>query len=185
MAVDDERRIPYLDAAFALLDEGGYAALKLAPLCARLGVTTGAFYHAFNSWNDFTDQFLEHWREHRTTLLAESARQAPSASAMLEALVGVVLSLPHRAEAAIRVWSSIDAHVASVQAAVDDARLAVAKEAFLQLLCDEAEADRFARLGMMMLIGYEQDAGSTDPAHLEWALRMVQATAEEIGSRRG
>src|SRR5690606_41843093 len=59
----------YSDAAFDILSAEGYSALKQAPLCKRLNVTTGSFYHYFQNWHDFTSHLLDHWLAPRTTRL--------------------------------------------------------------------------------------------------------------------
>jgi len=179
MSVD--RRVQYFDAGLGLLAEHGYRGLKLAPLCADVGVTTGAFYHLFKGWKDFTTQLLDHWQSERTTLLIDLARSETSGLDQLEVLLGVTVDLPHAAEAAIRVWSSIDPDVAVVQEAVDGARLAIVQDAIRDVVKDEVDADRLARLGMMVLIGFEVSTVPKDPDFLEWALRMVKDAVAALG----
>ena len=71
----------YFEAAQEILATEGYGGLKLAAVCKYLGVTTGSFYHSFESWGDFTNAFLLNWRRERTTLLAELAKSGdPSPS---------------------------------------------------------------------------------------------------------
>lgn len=181
-------RGPYFESAFDILATEGYGNLKLAVLCERVGVTTGAFYHNFLNWRDFTRQFLAHWHQERTAQLAELARFESGPLDRLEFLVSAASRLlPHRAEAAIRVWSSIDPAVAALQESVDRERLAVAREAFLDLLGDEAEAERFAQLGLFLLVGFEQSGGSRDPETLAWSLHLIKQVAVDraISSLKG
>ncbi len=172
MATATETKSSFFDAALEVLSEKGYGGLKQSELCQRLGLTTGAFYHNFDSWRDFTDQLLANWHEERTTQLANLARDEPDPLRRLDVLIGIALNLPHRAEAAIRVWSHIDDRVRQVQAAVDEDRFTVIAEAMSFLIPDEKEAARFAKSGMYLLVGYEQSDG-TDPSGLEWALREM------------
>jgi AcrR family transcriptional regulator len=172
----------YFDAAFDMLSEQGYGVLKQAPLCRRLGVTTGSFYHYFENWHDFTAQLLEHWRTESTTRLVAAAQQREQAADQLEALVQFALALPHRAEAAIRVWSTVDPEVREVQEAVDVQRTQVVLQAARMALEDEDEALRHAQWGMYLLVGYQHLDSGDNVAPLEWALRrLLRAIVERSG----
>lgn len=163
----------YFEAAFELLSELGYSALKQAPLCRRVGVTTGSFYHYFENWHDFTTQFLQHWMDERTTQLVEMAQQRDNAVEQLESLLQFTLALPHRAEAAIRVWSKVDPEVETVQRVVDEQRSAVVMQAAQAIFDDEKEALRYAQWGTYLLVGYQQLDAGDDVAPLEWSLRRL------------
>ncbi|MFE2996961.1 TetR/AcrR family transcriptional regulator [Nocardia sp. NPDC059246] len=163
----------YFDAAFELLSEEGYSALKQAPLCRRLGVTTGSFYHYFENWHDFTSQFLDHWLTESTTQLVTMAQQRGDAVDQLEALLQFTLALPHRAEAAIRVWSRADPKVRAVQDTADALRTQVVLEAVRAVFDDEEEALNHARWGIYLLVGYQQLDTGEDTSPLEWVLRRL------------
>lgn len=176
----------FFDQGLELLAHEGYAGFKLAPLCKGLGVSTGAFYHSFNSWRDFTSQLLEYWQQERTVRLVEIVEQNPDPLERLETLLGMTLALPHRAEAAIRVWSLTDPEVAAVQEAVDTQRYDVIYPAFLELVGDPAEAAHFSRAGLYLLIGFEQAESIQSVESLAWALEQLrQAAAERMVSSQG
>ncbi|WP_067904895.1 TetR/AcrR family transcriptional regulator [Nocardia vaccinii] len=169
----------YFGVAFELLSEQGYAALKQAALCKRLRVTTGSFYHYFENWHDFTSQLLEHWRIERTAQLIELAQQKVDPVDQLEALLQFALGLPHRAEAAIRVWSKVNPEVRVVQEAVDTQRLEVVLGATRAIFDDEEEALHHARWGLYLLAGYQELDAGEDPAALEWVLRHLLSELEK------
>lgn len=50
-----------LDAALALLREKGFSAMTVDELCARAGVTKGAFFHHFKSKEELGVAAAEHW----------------------------------------------------------------------------------------------------------------------------
>jgi hypothetical protein len=54
--------------------------------------------------------------------VVEAVRAEPDPRRRIDTLIQVGLTLPHGAEAAIRVWSSVDPQVYPVQAAVDQQR---------------------------------------------------------------
>jgi AcrR family transcriptional regulator len=171
-------RLPYYAAAMDLLAEEGFGGLKQASLCKRIGVTTGAFYHNFASWQDFTDQLLDHWHKEKTTDLATFARAQAGAEDQLEALIEASCRLPHTAEAAIRVWARIDPRVRTHQEAVDAEREAIVREAFTQLVGAE-EAVRYAQAGMYLLIGFEQSTPPADLRGFEWSIRTLLRSATD------
>lgn len=169
----------YFAAAYAILADDGYSGLKLANLCDRLNVTTGAFYHNFRSWKEFSRQFLRHWHVERTTRLIELAAREDDPAARLKLLLDTATALPHRAEAAIRVWSTLDPEVATVQHSVDVERLQISIETFKAMSFDDDAARRRAAMGLYLIIGHELagDVGGADA--LAWSLeRLIDTTTE-------
>lgn len=173
----------FFDAAQEILGTDGYGGLKLAAVCKRLKVTTGAFYHAFGSWNEFTSEFLTNWRRERTTLLADLSRAASDPAEQLERLLAATLEFQHQTEAAIRVWSAFDPEVAEVQRLVDADRYEVVVEAMTKLV-GKKEAPRYANWGVNVLIGFEMSNNSQNPADLEWELRSILEAAVAANEAR-
>lgn len=58
-----------LEASFALIREKGYAATSVDELCAKAGVTKGAFFHHFHSKDALAVAALGRWTEVSRTLL--------------------------------------------------------------------------------------------------------------------
>jgi TetR/AcrR family transcriptional repressor of nem operon len=56
-------RVGLLDAALASFREKGYAATSVDELCARAGVTKGAFFHHFKSKEALAVAAARHWTE--------------------------------------------------------------------------------------------------------------------------
>jgi AcrR family transcriptional regulator len=173
---NDDLKARFFDAALEILATDGYGGLKLAAVCKRVKVTTGAFYHAFSSWNQFTSEFLSTWRLERTTLLAELSRAAKDPVEQLERLLTATLDFQHQAEAAIRVWAAVDPEVAAVQKLVDAERYGIVVEAMTKLV-GKKEAPRYANWGVNVLIGFEMSTNGQTPAELEFELRSVLASA--------
>ena len=80
----DDLRAPYFETGMRILGEDGYAGLKQAPVCAALGVSTGAFYHSFESWGDYCRQLLDYWQRERTTNLVALAQDESDPVARLQ-----------------------------------------------------------------------------------------------------
>ncbi|MEM9464098.1 MAG: TetR/AcrR family transcriptional regulator [Actinomycetota bacterium] len=162
----------YLAAGLDLLERDGYGGLKLAPLCAELDVTSGAFYHNFNSWSDYTSVLITHWKNDQTTALIEVIEAEATPADQLQTLLDFTVQLRHRAEAAIRAWSSIDPEIGRVQASVDEARISAAQAVIAGFQAPET-AGRLARAAYQALVGFQVLDGSQDVSVLETSLGLV------------
>jgi AcrR family transcriptional regulator len=161
-------REAYFETGLEVLSDLGYGGLKLAEVCNRLGVTTGSFYHYFPSWPAYTKDLVEYWVQRQTVQIIEAVRAEPDPRRRIDTLIQEGLSLPHGAEAAIRVWSSVDPQVYSVQAAVDQQRFDIMCESAFEILHNKRQAETFAAWGVYVLVGYEQAALPPDSEALEW-----------------
>lgn len=179
---DAQRRL--FAGAMDLLAVEGFGSLKVRRLCQHIGVTTGAFYHSFDSWQDFTALFLEDWHRERTLRIVELVAVEADPRQRIELLLQTGASLPHAAEAAIRVWAGVDPEVRKLQSQVDHERVAAVTAAFLAYVGDPDEAEALARAAFYAVIGYEQSEGQRDPVAFERILRLVQASADELVASR-
>ena len=158
----------YFETGLDVLSDLGYGGLKLAEVCNRLGVTTGSFYHYFTSWRAYTSELIAHWMQARTVQIVQAVRAEPDPRRRIDTLIQVGLTLPHSAEAAIRVWSSVDPQVYKVQAAVDQQRFDIMYESAFEILRNKRQAQTFAAWGVYVLVGYEQSTLARDTDALEW-----------------
>lgn len=169
-------REAYFETGLDVLSDLGYGGLKLAEVCNRLGITTGSFYHYFPSWSEYTKELVAHWMQVRTVRVVDTVRAEPDPRRRIDMLVQIGLGLPHGAEAAIRVWSAVDAHVHAVQTAVDQQRYDVLYDSALEVLHHTRQAHLFAAWAVYLLVGYEQATLPRDAATLEWiANQMITA----------
>jgi AcrR family transcriptional regulator len=63
-------RSKLLEAAFSTIREKGYAATSVDELCARAGVTKGAFFHHFPTKNSLAVAAMNEWSELSIALFA-------------------------------------------------------------------------------------------------------------------
>ncbi len=167
----------WYSAAYEILATEGYGALKLAPLCKKLGVTTGSFYHSFDNWQDFTEALLVTWLRERTDETVAIVRENDDPVQRLRMLAQAAYDPLHRTEAAIRVWAGADDRVGQIQRKVDEGRYMVVYEAMLQLVGpDEAEA--YTVWELSTLIGYEMISGEYARDHLLWSVEQVLDAAQ-------
>jgi AcrR family transcriptional regulator len=161
-------RESYFEVGLEVLSDLGYGGLKLAEVCNRLRVTTGSFYHYFPGWSAYTKELVAHWMQRQTVQIIERVRGEKDPRRRIDTLIQEGLSLPHGAEAAIRVWSSVDPEVYSIQAAVDQQRFDIMYESAFEIMNNKRGAQLFAAWAVYMLVGYEQAALPPDAAALEW-----------------
>jgi AcrR family transcriptional regulator len=171
-------RESYFEAGLDVLSDLGYGGLKLAEVCNRLGVTTGSFYHYFSSWRAYTSELVAHWMEARTMQVVDAVRAEPDPRRRIDTLIHVGLTLPHGAEAAIRVWSSVDPEVYPIQAAVDQQRFDIMCESAFEVLQNKRQAQTFAAWGVYVLVGYEQATTPRDPDALAWIAEYLLDTLD-------
>jgi AcrR family transcriptional regulator len=171
-------RESYFEAGLEVLSDLGYGGLKLAEVCNRLGVTTGSFYHYFSGWPAYTKELVAHWMQRQTVQIIEAVRAEPDPRRRIDTLIEEGLSLPHGAEAAIRVWSSVDPEVYAIQAAVDQQRFDIMYESAFEILHSKRQAQLFAAWGVYMLVGYEQAVLPRDAAALEWIAGQLTDTLD-------
>ncbi|GAA4546515.1 TetR/AcrR family transcriptional regulator [Pseudonocardia xishanensis] len=175
-------REDYFEAATAILSEVGFKALKMTTLHQRLGVTSGSFYNYFRNWPDFVAQFLEHWVG-RTDRIAEQAAQPGDPLDRLVLLRKLSRTVPHDAEAAIRIWSAMDPAVAKIQADVDARRLALIRRAVAEVQGHEEDAEDLARYCLSLVVGVQQLTRPVDldllDDHLDRFIRQVVAEGRE------
>ena len=86
----------------------------------------------------------------------------------IDTIIEHALALPHGAEAAIRVWSSIDPEVFAMQPTVDQRRFDVMFDSAFAILGNEQQARVFASWAMYLLIGFEQSTLPRDTVGLRW-----------------
>src|SRR5262249_56526809 len=131
----------------------GFGGFKLAEVCARLGVTTGSFYHYFPRWSSYPRELIEHWRHTSTSHLVRQLRSDAAPRRRIDTIIDTGLHLPHRAEAAIRAWSSVDPDVHAVQVEVDRQRHEITRQSAMEILRDERRAVLFANWAVYLLVG--------------------------------
>lgn len=180
-------RNDYFRAALEILAARGSGALKVGFLCRSLGVTTGSFYHHFDSLHGFVHQLLASWEHDQTETYAALIAAAEPAGFAFEVIHEAALRLPHRAEAAIRTWSHLDPQVAAAQARVDAKRHEVLLGVLTRLIDDPERAERLTKLGITLLIGFQlgghPDSTEEISALLEEFERIVGHSRAALESR--
>ena len=169
-----ERRREILDAALALADEGGLAAVSMRAVARRVGVTAMALYPHVSSKDDLLDSLVGR-------LLAELPLPGPGTPwrDRLAAIAAAARSLAHRHPAAMPLLFSRPSVTPDAVAVVD---------AIYQALIDAglplAQVPRFERLVSTFVLGYgisevggRFTAGAVNPRGLRAQLEGAELPA--------
>jgi len=148
----------WLDAAYALLVEGGVDAVKVMPLAERLGLSRTSFYWHFADREALLSGLVDRWQSQNTANLV--ARCEAPAATITEAMLNLFdcwydrKLFDSRLEFAMRTWSLTDPTVAAAMSGADTARLVAITGLFRRFGYSETEADTRARTLYLTQVGY-------------------------------
>ena len=148
----------WLDAAYALLVEGGVEAVKVMPLAERLGLSRTSFYWHFQDREALLAGLVDRWQARNTGSLVARC-EAPAATIseatfnLFDCWVDPAL-FDSRLEFAMRTWSLTDPAVAQAMRAADAERIAAITGLFRRFGYGAAESDTRARTLYLTQIGY-------------------------------
>jgi AcrR family transcriptional regulator len=151
-------RQDWLDAAMALLVQGGASEVKVLSIGARLGVSRSSFYWYFKDREDLLGQLLREWERTNTDVLRHHC--AMPARTITEAVCNLFRSFVgkdqfnYRLDFAVREWARRDSSIRRVIDRADTARTKAIAEMFERHGYDAAEADIRARVLYYQQVGY-------------------------------
>jgi AcrR family transcriptional regulator len=148
----------WLDTARRALIEEGTAGVEVNKLAKRLGVSRGGFYWFFKSRKQLMDELLVYWAE-TSTILFERILQGSGRNGMQEyqALIDLWIDeneYDPKWDAAVRDWARTSAAVLKVVQSVDEKRIAVLEQVFLDMGYKGKEAKVRARVTYYHQVGY-------------------------------
>jgi AcrR family transcriptional regulator len=174
-------RHDWLEEGLKAIAEGGFAALTLEHLLARLGVTHGSFYHHFQNRRAYTEALLAHWTATLTEQVQAETRGIPVLSERVEALVAKGQALPHQQalEHAIRSEAANDMLVRRYVEAVDASRLAHCRE-LARLACHGSpDADTIGNLVHAVFVGTQHVLPAFTPEQVTDIYRLMTRLVTE------
>jgi AcrR family transcriptional regulator len=151
-------REDWVEAARRALVDGGVAKVKVEPLAALLGVTTGSFYHHFRRRQDLLDAVLAHWeRENTEPLFRAVSAAGDDPDSQLDALFEAWLAesdYDPAYDSAVRDWARTFGLAEAAVRRVDARRIDLLKAIFLRFGYDEERAFIRARVTYFHQVGY-------------------------------
>jgi AcrR family transcriptional regulator len=148
----------WLDAAYAMLVEGGVEAVKVMPLAERLGLSRTSFYWHFTDREALLAGLVQRWRAKNTGNLV--ARCKAPAATIAEAMLNLIdcwvepQLFDSRLEFAMRTWALTDPAVEAAMGEADTLRLVAITDLFRRFGYADAEADTRARTLYLTQVGY-------------------------------
>ncbi len=145
-------------AARKALIKGGIGAVRIVPLAKALQVTRGGFYWLFNDRQDLLDALLVDWVQTNTESF-ESLLKGSGHNGMAEFKALVELWIAEKDynpawDTAVRNWARLSRRVGAVVKRVDEQRIEVIRQIFLDLGYQDPQALVRARITYFHQVGY-------------------------------
>lgn len=148
----------WLDAAYAILIQGGVDAVKVMPLAKRLGLSRTSFYGHFDSREALLDALIARWKAKNTgNLVARAEAYSESIAEAIFNLFDCWLRpdlFDAKFDFAIRTWALGDSDLRRVLEAVDQERIDAITAMFARHSYPEEQARVRAYAMYYTQIGY-------------------------------
>ncbi len=144
-------REDWIKTALEVLADLGPAAVTVASIATKLGVTKGSFYWHFQSREELLDCLIEEWRLHATRRVIQIVdEEASSAREKILRVTSIssrssVHELGGALELTMRTWAKSNRKVRTVVAEVDKSRMAFLAQQYAEIRSD-GQADLVACL---------------------------------------
>ena len=148
-------RDDWIRGALELLSTAGVEKVKIVPLAARLGVTSGSFYWHFTNRRQLYNELLEYWEQEMTDNAIEQAKhfQGPPKERILLLMEQVMATGMARYDLAIWHWAQSDAAAQTVFQRTLDKRFAFAVWMFRQAGFGKVQAETRGRMMVVYMMG--------------------------------
>jgi len=135
--------------------EAGVDKVKVAPLAADMGVTTGSFYWHFKNRRELLDALLEFWEREMTDNAIEAARRFSGSPAerILFIMETVMAHSLARYDLAIWHWAQSDASASQVFKCVLKKRFTFAAWMFAEAGFSKEQAEIRGRMMVVYMMG--------------------------------
>ena len=154
----------WLDAAYAMFEEGGVVAVRVDPLAKRLGITRGSFYWHFKNRAALLHALLDRWVERETERAIEvNEAGGGTAAERLLRLLRTCASDDGRLEMSVREWAAGDAAARETVRRVDDRRVAYMGELARKAGAPHDGAEARARIAYVAWLGFYTGIAPTTP----------------------
>lgn len=151
-------RSEWIALARSALIKDGIAGVRVEPLAAKLGVTTGSFYHHFKNRGELLSELISDWELTNTRGMIEAVRDhVDDPYKQMHALNRVwidEIQFDPAYDSAMRDWARASAKVEKVVRRVDDERIALLTGIYQSIGYRNPEAMVRARILYFHQVGY-------------------------------
>lgn len=150
-------RAAWIAKARAVLIEGGIGAIKVGKLAGMLAVTRESFYHHFSSLEELHDELLADWETGNVTAyqaLLDAQRDGEREFRAMEKMWKEEGPYSPAWDAVIRDWARVSKKAERVVRHVDERRVGVIRQMYLDMGYEPVEALVRARIYYFHQVGY-------------------------------
>lgn len=171
-----KNRQSWLDAGLRALAGEGVQGLRIMPIAEQLGVTKGSFYWHFKNLDEYQSALLEEWEQSHTQAAIECVEGlGGDAAVKLRHWITGSLGADFMLSRAIRSWSNTDQRVSTVQAQVDQKRIAYLAKLLRDIGWPKADALALGEWTYWAWIGYSTLEGArASEAQIALILSVLQ-----------
>jgi AcrR family transcriptional regulator len=164
-------REAWVQAARSALIKGGVQRVKIEPLAATLGVTTGSFYWHFKNRTELHEALIADWRQQNSSAMYDAVAANPDdPERAMDTLADIYIleqGYSPAWDAAMRDWARTSAVVERAVRQVDEQRIELWRGIFKKLGYEDHAAFMRARLTYFHQVGY-------------YSLRIAETQADRL-----
>lgn len=181
-------RQDWIDAGQELLRSGGITAVKLSPLLARLGVTSGSFYHHFSDFGAFLDALADAYGTVHLERIASAIESDDPSERIREMRRLMEAWAAPDLDRAMRVWATSNDRAAAAVRRLDGQLLTILETSLQEVGFSDEEARLRALLmfaagaGRALIFPPWEDDPDAPRAALELLLTPLPPGSEPVGT---
>lgn len=138
-----------------VLNDEGYAAIKIEHLCVKFSVTKGSFYHHFESISDYEELLLRYWETETLGRIKEVVHSGQNPKDRLSLMIKEVFSLSGKTELSLRAWALHNRSVKKYLDKMDAERIGVTRSLYLEVGVPKERAGELAEFAYTAWLGIQ------------------------------
>jgi hypothetical protein len=138
-----------------VLNDEGYAAIKIEHLCIKFGVTKGSFYHHFESIGDYEEELLKYWESETLGRIKEVVNSGKNPKERLNLMIKEVFSVSGKTELSLRAWALHNKTVKKYLDKMDGERIGVTCKLYLEMGVGKEKAAELAEFAYTAWLGIQ------------------------------
>lgn len=138
-----------------VLNDEGYAAIKIEHLCIKFGVTKGSFYHHFESIGDYEEILLKYWETETLGRIKEVVDSGQTPRERLNLMIKEVFSVSGKTELSLRAWALHNRTVKKYLDKMDSERIGVTRTLYLEVGVPAEKAGELAEFAYTAWLGIQ------------------------------